>query len=351
MPGKIFISYRRDDSAAQVHGIAQYLERAIGRHQVFVDVDMIPGTNFPRELEKRLGECAVLLALVGPAWLGAKDDKEQRRLDDPNDWVRLEIARALRRGITVIPVLLGGAKLPQREALPEDIQGLLDHQAARVGTETFRNDLAGLASDIATLRRGPRRWWIAAAAAAALLMVAGVSYGAWITGWFGPRASSTASTPPSPSAPTAVPSAADNRPVSVADVLMNCVKDQRHPDGADIIADLVKKFGRQKFRYGWVAESSSGVTWHEIIEATANDGALQLRIPWRSGRLRLVPVVKRQFATRSARVSLVLQGMWSQDNGYGCIELTFDNEGEARGAIGVMNASKLDTQAFIERAN
>jgi hypothetical protein len=235
MPGKIFISYRRDDSAAQVHGIAQYLDRAIGRHQIFVDVDMIPGTNFHRELEKRLGECAVLLALIGPGWLDATDDQNRRRLDDPDDWVRLEISHALKRGITVIPVLLGGAKLPKREALPEDIQGLLDHQAARVGTETFRNDLAGLASDIATLRRGPRRWWIAAAAAAALLIVAGASYGAWVSGWFGPRASPSATAPPNPGAPTAAPSesAADSRPVSVADVLAHCIKDQRHPDGAD----------------------------------------------------------------------------------------------------------------------
>ena len=352
MPGKIFISYRRDDSAEQVHGIAQYLERVIGRNQVFVDVDMIPGTHFPRELENRLGECTVLLALIGPGWLGAADDNGARRLDDPADWVRLEIARALRRSVTVIPVLLGGAKLPPRAELPDDIEGLLDHQAARVGIETFRNDIAGLAADIAALRgsTSQRRWTGAiAAVVAAILLAAGVSYGASVLGWFGPRVSASRSS----QEPTTA--AFDIQPTSAADVLAGCIKDQRHPDRDDIIANLVRQFGAQKFRYGWIGEStptqrSSVVVWHDITDATASDGALQLRIPWRNGRLRLVPVVKRQFSTRGiANVSLVLQGMWSQDNGYGCMDLTFNDKGEARGAIGVMNSSRLDTQAFIER--
>jgi len=101
MRGKIFISYRRDDSASLALGIYQFLERQFGRNNVFIDVDMQAGAKFPDLLERRLGECKILLALIGPRWLDARDDAGNRRLDDPNDWVRLEIARALKRGITV----------------------------------------------------------------------------------------------------------------------------------------------------------------------------------------------------------------------------------------------------------
>ncbi len=361
MSGKIFISYRRDDSADQVHGIAQYLERAIGRNQVFLDVDMISGTNFPRELEKRLAECKVLLALIGPGWLDAKDDKGKRRLDNTDDWVRLEIGRALSRGIAVIPVRVGGAKLPERAALPDDIKGLLDHQAARVSAESFRNDVAGLARDIAAISGDTRPGVPITVAACVLLAFVGISYGLWE--WRRSGSSPGPSRNPNVSASAVANSspkdqaveATQTRPVSAADILAHCVKDQRHPYGADIVDNLVTKFRSRTFRYGWTAESTateqkSGTVWHDIIEATVSDGALQLRIPWRNGRLRLVPVVKQRFSTRGiAGVSLVVQGMWGQDNGYGCIELTFDDDGAARGAIGVMDASRLDTQAFIER--
>ena len=125
--GKIFISYRREDTAANALGIGQYLENAFGRRNVFIDVDMRAGAKFPSVLEERLAECKVMLVLIGPGWLNA-NDHGVRRIDGPDDWVRLEIAQALRRDITVIPVRVNGAELPRKEALPSDIQGLLDHQ-------------------------------------------------------------------------------------------------------------------------------------------------------------------------------------------------------------------------------
>ncbi len=234
MRGKIFISYRRDDSAGTVHGIAQYLGRAFGRNQVFLDVDMISGTNFPRELSKRLSECSVLLALIGPQWLNVKDAQGRHRLEDPDDWVRLEIGQALKRGIVVIPVMIGAAQLPDKAALPEDLKGLLDHQAARVSTDLFRNDLAGLAKDISMLR-GRTRWPAVAAAVVIAVLIAGAGFGAWQAGWFG-RAPSRpqASERPAQRAEPTPPSG----PVSTADVRARCVRDQKHPDGADIAADL-----------------------------------------------------------------------------------------------------------------
>ena len=148
MPEKIFISYRRDDTAANALGIEQYLERQFGHNNVFIDVDLRAGLNFPAVLEQRLAQCRIMLVLIGPGWLKASDATGRRQLDDPNDWVRIEIARALKRGITVIPVRVGSANLPSRSELPEEISGLLDHQAAIVRNEAFRNDMAGLTRDI-----------------------------------------------------------------------------------------------------------------------------------------------------------------------------------------------------------
>jgi hypothetical protein len=80
------------------------LQREFGGRNVFIDVDMQAGLKFPVVLERRLAECKVLLALIGPLWWEARDKSGDRRLDDPADWVRLEISHALKRGITVIPV-------------------------------------------------------------------------------------------------------------------------------------------------------------------------------------------------------------------------------------------------------
>ena len=156
MAGKIFISYRREENAANALSIGQYLEHEFGRKNVFIDVDMRAGAKFPTILEERLRECKVMLALLGPGWISAKDDEGQRRLDSPNDWVRLEIGRALARGITVIPVRVNGADLPKRATLPTDIQSLLDHQAVSVTNTSFRNDMAGLVRDIRAIPAGQK---------------------------------------------------------------------------------------------------------------------------------------------------------------------------------------------------
>jgi hypothetical protein len=170
MPQKIFISYRREDTAANALGIGQYLENEFGRKNVFIDVDMRAGTKFPVVLEQRLAECKVMLVLVGPEWLNARDDQGQRRLDSSDDWVRLEIAHALKKGITVIPVRVNGTGLPPKAVLPEDIKGLLDHQAVSVSTFSFRPDMAGLAKDIRSIP-SPWPWRRYGAIAAGLVVI------------------------------------------------------------------------------------------------------------------------------------------------------------------------------------
>ena len=148
MASRIFISYRRQDSAAHALMVADYLKRAFRSRDVFVDIDidgMTAGQNFSKVLERRLAESEVMLAVIGPAWLDARDDSGRRRVDDPNDWVRLEIAGALKRNIRVVPVTVGGAALPEKSELPEALRPLLDHQVVAI---TTRSDMARLLDDL-----------------------------------------------------------------------------------------------------------------------------------------------------------------------------------------------------------
>ena len=175
MAGKIFVNYRRDDSAPHALSIAQYLEREFGARNVFIDIDrMRAGQNFHKVLEQRLSDCSIVLTVIGPNWLDLRNDAGQRRIDDPEDWVRLEMARALARGITTIPVLVGGAELPKKSELPDDLKSLVQHHAAIVTTNGFRSDMAGLVRDIRDIIGASPAWKkIAAGIAALSVMLAG----------------------------------------------------------------------------------------------------------------------------------------------------------------------------------
>jgi formylglycine-generating enzyme required for sulfatase activity len=183
--GKIFINYRRDDSAPHALSIAQYMERAFGARNVFIDIDrMRAGQKFPEVLERRLSECKVMIVIIGPGWLGAHDESGAHRLNDPEDWVRLEVGRALARDVTVIPVTVGGAHLPKRGELPEDLRALVDHHAVALTTNGFRSEMAGLRDDIRAIRAASRMSWrIGAGAAAAVIVAAGL----WVANhWMAP---------------------------------------------------------------------------------------------------------------------------------------------------------------------
>ncbi len=171
MAGRIFVNYRRDDSASHALNVAQYLEATFGKRNVFLDIDrMRAGQSFPTVLKERLSASKVMLAIIGPSWLELKGEDGQRRLDDPSDWVRLEIATALSNGMTVIPVLVGGARLPRKVELPPDLQALTDQHAVTVTTNGFRNEMAGLARDIRAIP-GPLPWGLIGGGAAAALVV------------------------------------------------------------------------------------------------------------------------------------------------------------------------------------
>ena len=120
-PGpRVFLSYRRDDSAYQTSAIHERLVAALGAESVFMDVDNIPlGRDFRTHLQQALAQCDVCLAVMGDRWLTACTPAGDRRLDDPLDFVRIELEAALSRDIPVIPLLLGRASVPSPEALPK----------------------------------------------------------------------------------------------------------------------------------------------------------------------------------------------------------------------------------------
>src|SRR5262245_12135265 len=145
MAGKIFISYRRGDDPGNTGRLFDHLQQSFQPEQLFMDVDSIaPGLDFVRVLEEQVDQCDVLLAMIGPRWLSAVDQEGSRRLDDPNDFVRIEIESALKQNKRVIPVLVGETRMPRLEDLPETIRPLARRNAARLTHERFRTDVHSL---------------------------------------------------------------------------------------------------------------------------------------------------------------------------------------------------------------
>jgi TIR domain len=132
MPG-VFISYRREDSAGHTGRLFDRLRARLGHDRVFMDITGIEaGVDFVDTIERAIGSCDVLLAVIGPEWLSCSDVRGRPRLDDPNDLIRIEIAAALTRKVRVIPVLIAGASMPSAQSLPEDLKPLARRQAAEL---------------------------------------------------------------------------------------------------------------------------------------------------------------------------------------------------------------------------
>jgi hypothetical protein len=130
---KVFISYRRDDSADATGRIYDRLVRKYGPDKVFRDVNDIPaGADFHALISQAVGRCQVLLAVIGKDWLRVAGPSGVRRLDDPDDFVRLEIEAALQRDIPVVPVLVGGAAMPPGNQLPDPLRPLARRSAIEV---------------------------------------------------------------------------------------------------------------------------------------------------------------------------------------------------------------------------
>jgi len=138
---RIFISYRRDDSAGYAGRIYDRLAAYFGKDSIFMDVDTIEaGLDFVEVLENAVKSCDVLVALIGRQWLNIKDAAGNRRLDNPQDFVRIEVAAALKREIRVIPVLVDGTLMPGSEQLPSNLESLARRNAVLVNHHSFHTD-------------------------------------------------------------------------------------------------------------------------------------------------------------------------------------------------------------------
>lgn len=152
MNNGVFVSYRRQHASMAAGRLVTSLKEELEGAQVFRDVETIePGADFVDTLEKALNGCAVLLAIIGPGWADLRGESGQRRLDDPGDWIRLEIVTALQRNVRVVPVLIEGAKMPGADELPADLQPLLRRQAIELDDARWAADVARLADTLAKI--------------------------------------------------------------------------------------------------------------------------------------------------------------------------------------------------------
>src|SRR5262249_20427556 len=145
MAGNIFINYRRDDSSGVAGRLHDALAPKFGRDKLFMDVDNIPvGRDFEDHLKSQVAACDAMLAVISPNWLTAKDETGKRRLDNPDDFIVIEIGAALARNIPVVPVLVDGARMPKASELPDSLKLLARRQAVEVRHTNFNRDAEAL---------------------------------------------------------------------------------------------------------------------------------------------------------------------------------------------------------------
>ena len=150
---RIFLSYRRDDSAYVAATLSEKLQNRFGSDSVFFDVDAIPlGVDFREYIANAVGQCDVLLVLIGDNWIKPTAERKAGRLDDPTDYVRIEIESALKRDIPVIPILVGEALMPPKASLPESIQSIVFRNATEIRAgRDLRQHIDRFIEDLETL--------------------------------------------------------------------------------------------------------------------------------------------------------------------------------------------------------
>jgi hypothetical protein len=142
---RVFVSYRREDAPDATDRLTAALVGRFGRDNVFIDVDSIDiGADFATVIGDWVQRCDVVLAVIGRDWLDARSVNGERRLDNPGDYVRLEIEAGLDRGVRVVPVLLQGAQLPNPGTLPESLEPLLQRNAIELTRKHWELDVQDL---------------------------------------------------------------------------------------------------------------------------------------------------------------------------------------------------------------
>ncbi len=163
--GKIFISYRRADSEYVVGRIYSDLCAAYGKKNIFKDVDSIPlGVDFRDEIAKIVHDCDILIALIGEHWSTITDEAGTTRINDPDDYLRIEVEEALKRDIPVIPIITSNAKLPGEDDLPDSLKKLAFRNAIQVRPDPdYKSDFNRLKENIDRIYRKPisKRYFLA----------------------------------------------------------------------------------------------------------------------------------------------------------------------------------------------
>jgi hypothetical protein len=173
---RVFISYRRSDSEAEAGRLFDFLERALGARNVFKDVDSIaPGVDFRRAVAAYIEKSDVFLLIMGRFWADARNEKGERRLEQPGDFVRMEIQAALSKGVRIIPVLIQGARMPVEADVPEEIAPVLYINALHLRSDPdFRRDCGRLLAEIKAGRVRRRAAGVAVGAGVILAVSAAI---------------------------------------------------------------------------------------------------------------------------------------------------------------------------------
>jgi tetratricopeptide (TPR) repeat protein len=179
--GNIFINYRREESGDVAGRLYDALAQRFGHTKIFMDVDNIPAGSDP--LESQVAACDAMLAIIGPSWLNAKDETGCRRLDNPDDFVAIEIEAALAHKISVIPVLVDGARMPTMRWLPDPLKPLARCQAVEVHQPHFDQDAEAVIQTVREALNGDSVVRRSRRGTAAVSVVAGA--GLLLVGWVG----------------------------------------------------------------------------------------------------------------------------------------------------------------------
>jgi hypothetical protein len=141
---QVFVCYRREETAAHAGRVYDAMVSRYGERNVFMDVDMEPGIDFVERITEVVSGCVALIVVMGPSWGTVQDEEGIRRIDDPDDFVRLEVEIGLRKGVHVIPALVHGARMPRREDLPPELQPLARRNALELSDVRWAYDVGRL---------------------------------------------------------------------------------------------------------------------------------------------------------------------------------------------------------------
>jgi hypothetical protein len=142
---KVFICYRRQETAPYAGRIYDTMVSRFGVENVFMDLDLDPGIDFVDRITRVVSDCVALIVVIGPRWAQLQNEDGTRRIEDPEDFVRLEVETGLRRDdVRLIPALVGGARMPRREELPPELQALARRNALELSEGRWAYDVGRL---------------------------------------------------------------------------------------------------------------------------------------------------------------------------------------------------------------